>query len=482
MKKKTRLTAAAIAVAITFSSTAAYADWIGDFYSSAGAAVNVTPAQAIQSQSVIGASGGGVTWRVPNRSIQPFQVTPPSVKAGCGGIDLFLGAYSFPNKDEFVQALRNFGQAAVGYFFQLALRTMAPEIAVTLDIISGIAREMNNFSMNSCEYAKKAVGGLAEQWGVNAVKDASGFARKAGAFVDDLAADMHLKTNFKDTLEQKYKQIYNKDRAAVTRDDVKKSKGTGPINVLYYAIVKANTTLDDEEIELLMSLVGPSLIFRDGRDEDGEPSPDAKSYEPTVDFKKLVGINPSGAETYSVYKCTDEECLYPVKYNTNIRSFSARAREAVEAMRMHILYRTGGALTSEHETILKLSSVPLYRVAALSASTGMAASVAMAMRYDMADYAAIDAASRLYHHYLTLVDNMLTAVASEIPQSGQTELAAMRKRIADLKDSTYQELNNFYKTKGDPFAKIDLLDKAERAMYGNLNLMLSANARFGIRN
>src|SRR5574337_1466435 len=89
MKLRNKLTARAVAVTLATAPLGAHADWIGDFYSSAGAAVNTTTPQAIASQSAVGYSGGGLSWRVPNKNFQPFAITPPSIKAGCGGIDAY---------------------------------------------------------------------------------------------------------------------------------------------------------------------------------------------------------------------------------------------------------------------------------------------------------------------------------------------------------------------------------------------------------
>ena len=60
MKLRTRITASAVALALSLSSVGSRADWIGDFYSSAGAGVNATAPQAIATQSAVGYSGGGL--------------------------------------------------------------------------------------------------------------------------------------------------------------------------------------------------------------------------------------------------------------------------------------------------------------------------------------------------------------------------------------------------------------------------------------
>lgn len=67
---------------------------------------------------VIGYAGGGSRGGSQIRTFNPYPL-PPSISSGCGGIDLYLGSYSFPNKDQFVQALRNFGKLPRATSFSL---------------------------------------------------------------------------------------------------------------------------------------------------------------------------------------------------------------------------------------------------------------------------------------------------------------------------------------------------------------------------
>ena len=60
-------------------------------------------------------------------------------------------------------------------------------------------------------------------------------------------------------------------------------------------------------------------------------------------------------------------------------------------------------------------------------------------------------------------------------------LASMQSRISDLREQMHKKVNHFYSARGNPFQKLDQLDRAERFMYANLNTMLAANARFGKR-
>ena len=51
--------------------------------------------------------GGGYTMKTPNIRLTPFNVTAPSLKAGCGGIDMVFGSLGFLNKEQFVKFAEN---------------------------------------------------------------------------------------------------------------------------------------------------------------------------------------------------------------------------------------------------------------------------------------------------------------------------------------------------------------------------------------
>ena len=89
-----RMTLAAFCVSLSFISSA-QAGFLEDFYdSSSGVAQgNVTAAGIYESAHLNIATGGGFVYRAPRTDFTPFQFTPPKLSAGCGGIDLFMGAF-----------------------------------------------------------------------------------------------------------------------------------------------------------------------------------------------------------------------------------------------------------------------------------------------------------------------------------------------------------------------------------------------------
>jgi len=66
--------------------------------------------------------------RSPINSINLVNLTAPEIRAGCGGIDLYGGSFTFINTDQFRQILRQIGANALGYAFKLALATTVPGV------------------------------------------------------------------------------------------------------------------------------------------------------------------------------------------------------------------------------------------------------------------------------------------------------------------------------------------------------------------
>lgn len=475
----------AIAVAGIFLANTANAGWMSDFYSSAGAGVSITAPQAIAAQGVVGFSGGGVSWRVPNRNFQPVMITPPSVNFGCNGIDAFLGGFSFPNKDEFVQALRNFGQASVGFFFQLALKSMAPEISITLDAINDIAMRVNQASANTCQLAKAATEALGDKVLTKRTEDASAYASKAGAFVDWFDAKVTLKEDVGEINKNAYMEKYGKGRNHITQIDFE-SKIPVLFNFLKYALDQSKVNLTTQEKRLVMSIVGPTLIVSTIVAGDGKETIINNGEIATIKFNDLVGTNAftnRAIENLTVLHCIDAvECTNMAKVTEMHKSFSTLAHEVLDKMTSNISSHIPATnLTADELTVVKLSNVPLYRIASLKATSGLAAAIAAGFSDDLADYAALDAAVSMYTNYLGIADVAMLNAMPKVDEVYHPTIQAMRERLPQLRKEALDTAFAFYKAKGNPYEKIDQIAAAERATYTSLNMMLASNVRFNKR-
>ena len=118
-----------------------------------------------QGQSAGYYTGGSTFLRVPQRNYTLFSVQWPKARAGCGGIDLFTGGFSFINSQALVDMLRNIGEVAITQAFMLALKVISPQIADTMSELQSWAQKFNNMNINSCEAGQQVVGGALEFFG-----------------------------------------------------------------------------------------------------------------------------------------------------------------------------------------------------------------------------------------------------------------------------------------------------------------------------
>lgn len=116
-----------------------------------------TPPGVWESQRRGVISGGRITSKNPIMTESLVRVTPPSWQAGCGGVDMHMGSFSFVNSDQMVQMLRAIAANAQGYAFQLALDTVYPQGAKWIENFQKIVRAMNSSMLNSCEAGQGVV-------------------------------------------------------------------------------------------------------------------------------------------------------------------------------------------------------------------------------------------------------------------------------------------------------------------------------------
>ena len=118
---------------------------------------NVTDASAYQTQRRGVLAGGRVTGRTALMDESLFSLSPPSWKAGCGGIDLFNGSFSFINAEQLITLCRTIMANAAGYAFQLALDNAFPSGMKIMDGIQKKIQTMNQYLGNSCQLAQGLV-------------------------------------------------------------------------------------------------------------------------------------------------------------------------------------------------------------------------------------------------------------------------------------------------------------------------------------
>lgn len=248
--------------------------------------------------------GGAADLRFPTRNVTPLTFSLPQVKAGCGGISFFGGAFSYINGQEFIQFLQNIAQNAVGVAFDMALRTLCPQCATVLANMENIVRNMTSNLGSSCRAAQSllryAAGPMHLQEiarnNCTAINTALGVTDDTwgGAFKckDDAAlrdADLRAATDDAAHPNETPKRLsQNIFWAAYSRLD-----GSSPF-------------WDSDMGEYLMSLLGTLIVRFDG----GGSTPTGKeAHAHTIEVDQLLG-GWSGGER-KILRCTDSyvSCL-----------------------------------------------------------------------------------------------------------------------------------------------------------------------------
>lgn len=274
-------------------------------------------------------TAGNVSTRVPIWSQKLISFQPPSVTAGCNGIDAFGGSFSFINADELVQLFRNIAANSVGLLFMLALETVSNEIGVNLKSFQNIIRDINNLVSDSCN-AAKAVVSLADSALVNAgYKSEMNASLKAAA--DDYGDHYDMLMNDLGMGKKKETAKTNADKEGLYGNIVWQAMSANSLfgfNDLDSELVTGKNLSSGNMKELIMSITGSIIAEKIQSDPNGKVvsqsnnqknglnnSQPVKPLEATIKFSDFImGFNSStNKNVKGVWKCDEnDKCLNPV--------------------------------------------------------------------------------------------------------------------------------------------------------------------------
>lgn len=118
---------------------------MNQFFNKLGFASNTTQPGVWQGQAAGYAYGGSLYARTQVKNVQLISMTLPDINAGCGGIDAYLGSFSFINGEQLQRFVKQIMSNAAGYFFDLALQTTVPEIKTAKDFVQKMASDINEY-------------------------------------------------------------------------------------------------------------------------------------------------------------------------------------------------------------------------------------------------------------------------------------------------------------------------------------------------
>ncbi|MHA6005783.1 conjugal transfer protein TraH [Pseudomonas aeruginosa] len=266
---------------------------------------NSTDAGAYETATRGVITGGSMRLRnkIVNAPVVAFR--PPSFQAGCGGIDMFAGSFSFINAQQFVQSLRSIASNAVGvasgYAFKLALQAMGPTVANVIKDLQEAMQHINGLMSNSCQLATGLV-----------TDTFMAFGAKLDAADKQKSFTKGIKDNFGSWFNTEGKsageEVESNGHAEMCKD-----KG----NVVWCNLRRSNAknaflygSLETDEI--MMSFTGSVILGEFGDSADGKGRQRQTIVLPPLKIDLETMIEGKKGEKVSIYDCGgDEDTCYP---------------------------------------------------------------------------------------------------------------------------------------------------------------------------
>ncbi|MBZ6758351.1 conjugal transfer pilus assembly protein TraH [Klebsiella grimontii] len=324
----------------------AAADVNGDmnnFFNKLGLASNTSQPQVWQGQAAGYASGGSLYARTQVKTIQLVSMTLPDINAGCGGIDAYLGSFSFINSEQLQRFGKQIMSNAAGYFFDLALQTTVPEIKTAKDFLQKMASDINSMNLSSCQAAQGIVGGLFPRTQVAQQKVCQDIAGESNIFADWAASRQGCSVGGQ--MGKVQDKASDKDKERVMKN----------INIMWNALSKNRLFDGNKELkEFVMTLTG-TLIF--GENSEITPLPAR-----TTDQDLIKAMMEGG--TAKIYHCNDsEKCLKVVADATVTIAADKALKSQISTLLSSIQSKAvmDQTLTEQEKGFISSTTIPVFK-------------------------------------------------------------------------------------------------------------------------
>ncbi|MBF7997482.1 conjugal transfer pilus assembly protein TraH [Rahnella laticis] len=394
--------------------SSAHADVNSDlnhFFGKLGFEGNSSMPQVWQGQAAGYASGGSMYMRTSVKEIQIMSMTVPSLNSGCGGIDAYLGAFSYIDGEQLQRFVKQIMGNAAGYFFDLALETTVPEMKTAKDFLQKMASDVNSLNMSSCQAAQGIIGGLMPRSNEVKQKVCQDIAGETNAFADWAASRQGC------TVGGGYDNVTDKAPDNM-KDQVPKNK-----NLIWDSLSRNTIFSGNRELqEFAMSVTG-SLIF------DGDSN--VTTLTSLVANEDVMNAMMEGGEA-KIYRCdTTDLCLKPTISTVSIdkkNSMSGQVTALLTSIQNKAILDS--SLSDNEKSFIGKTSIPVLKYLVDPQSLG----VANSQLYQLADYIGYDILQQYLNELIQQAKVMLASKSYPAPavEQLQTGLADATRSMAEM--------------------------------------------------
>ena len=338
-----------VALAGTSAAYADVNDSMDDFWDNS--VVNATGPSYVQGQQYGYYTVGSLNYRTEQSNMNFGSVRMPSVRAGCGGIDIFGGGFSFINSDQLVGTLKNMASNAVGLLFQMAIDSLSELLGTNIKDFMSKLQNATNRSINSCEAAQNIISGLVNSVASESLKTCIETGVNSGTYSD-------------------YSEAFAKcgaggEAESMARTATAEKKATTMVdrNIAWEALNRVALFASDKELkETMMTLTGTSIVRYDA---DNKPAYDFKS--PQGDQAAIIRALMDGGNLM-IWNCQDTNCMV-INGMKNItidtdKALKHRVRVMLNSIVTKLQNKT--ALSSEELAFVNSAPLPVYKMASVN--------------------------------------------------------------------------------------------------------------------
>lgn len=370
--------------------------------------VNSTKGSVWKGQAAGYLTGGGLYARTANRNIQLASISLPSINAGCGGIDMYLGSFSFVNGEQITRFIKSLMSNGLGYAFDLALETLTPALKSVKDHLQTLMQAVNDTNFSSCQAAQAIVGSIGVS--LSASKDyvCNSFGNSSNGFSDWVQSRMECGVGGKAAAMNESAQ----------QDEKWKDMALTDMNLSWYILNEKskNTMAEDRQLkELMMTLMG-SIIF----DNDSQ----VKTLLPSLDNPDVIKALLNGGIA-QIYVCDeDKKCLNPQFKNITIQKKND-LKQKVDNLLTSIIDKVekdSGDLTEKEKNFIESTSIPVLKYLI----DPMSVQLSKLLINDLTNFIAYD----LLYQYITEQMKIynIAAVNTNVPGDVAEKLMALNAR------------------------------------------------------
>jgi len=437
----------------------AFPDVSGDlnnFFTNLGFDGNISSPSAYNSQAAGYYSGGSLFLRNRVKNLQIFHLDAPTIRSGCGGIDLFGGGFSFVNAQELTAFFHKIISNASAYSLHLALATEVPEIQHVLSYVQHMAQEINQANLNSCDMAEDLIGGLWPKTRASQQLICQDIGSHNNIFSDWAAARQKCSTG----------TDFPGQISDASRDPSFKSRVVINKNLVWSAIRQNGFLANDTELaEFFMSVSG-TIIY----DANGNTT----VLYPLADDRGLIKALLYGDKA-QIYSCGNDPqlCLKPTLAVINIDKKSSLNQKVVDKINeLVVAVQNDTAITPAQQGFLNSVNIPILKFITVSLSLGRGVQA-----LDLTSYSDLIAKDLLKQYMLEALQIIKQSITTgtdytpEIKKQLEDQMQQSLSSIESIKTNSHEDLQ-------DMLQLIQTVRVLETEVTSNMSDQLKDNLNF----